>query len=355
LTKARQAREVRPTWHPRLVNGRYGDPALFVPALHRADALLFDLGELTPLSTRDLLRVTHIFVSHRHMDHFIGFDRLLRVHIGREKRLTLVGPAGLAAAVGHKLHAYSWDLVDRYEADLMIDAIEAEGPDALAAVRFRLKTGFAAEPIAPPACEPGPRIVWPDFRLDIALLKHHGVSLGFAIEEPRHVNVWRNRLEERGLAPGPWLQTLKRAVTDGAPADTMIPLPDGQAAPLGALADLVSIERGQRLAYVTDIADTTANRAAVARLARGADLLFIEASFAAADAAQAARRAHLTTAAAGEMARAAGVRRVEPFHFSPRYEGEEARMLAEVEAAFGGEGTRHRPIHSDLQGGQDDG
>jgi len=47
-------------------------------------------------------------------------------------------------------------------------------------------------------------------------------------------------------------------------------------------------------------------------------------------------RAHLTTTAAGEIAREANVRRVEPFHFSQRYAGEEARMLAEVTAAFNG-------------------
>lgn len=47
-------------------------------------------------------------------------------------------------------------------------------------------------------------------------------------------------------------------------------------------------------------------------------------------------RAHLTTAAAGRIARQAGVRRIEPFHFSPRYSGEEARMLNEVMTAFAG-------------------
>jgi ribonuclease Z len=31
------------------------------------------------------------------------------------------------------------------------------------------------------------------------------------------------------------------------------------------------------------------------------------------------------------------VRLVEPFHFSPRYDGEEARLIAEVMASFGGE------------------
>jgi ribonuclease Z len=65
-------------------------------------------------------------------------------------------------------------------------------------------------------------------------------------------------------------------------------------------------------------------------------MLFIEAPFAQADAALAAGRSHLTTGAAGAIAREARVRRVEPFHFSPRYAGQETRMLNEVNAAFQG-------------------
>ena len=66
---------------------------------------------------------------------------------------------------------------------------------------------------------------------------------------------------------------------------------------------------------MTDVADTPANRQAIIQLVRNADLLFIEAAFAEADVALAAERAHLTTAAAGSIAREAAVRRVEPFLF----------------------------------------
>src|SRR3546814_7439953 len=83
------------------------------------------------------------------------------------------------------------------------------------------------------------------------------------------------------------------------------------------------IERGQKIAYVTDVGDTAANRSAIQALANDADTFFIEASFSAADRQQAAQRAHLTTTAAGEIARSANARRVEPFHFSPRYRSEE--------------------------------
>jgi ribonuclease Z len=162
------------------------------------------------------------------------------------------------------------------------------------------------------------------------------VSIGYSVAEPLHVNVWGNKVPERGLALGPWLKPLKQAVRDGRADDWRVELPDGSHAPLKNLRDLISVEPGQKVAYVTDVRDTPANRAAIAQLCEGADLLFIEASFAARDKNKADARAHLTTTAAGEIARAAGVRRVEPFHFSPRYEAEEEQMLAEVDAAFRG-------------------
>jgi ribonuclease Z len=104
--------------------------------------------------------------------------------------------------------------------------------------------------------------------------------------------------------------------------------------PLASLRDLLTVTAGQKIAYVTDVADTPANRAAIVALIENADVLFIDAAFAGADAALARKRAHLTTTAAGEIAREANVRRVEPFHFSPRYVGEQERLLAEVMAAF---------------------
>jgi ribonuclease Z len=57
-------------------------------------ALLFDLGDVSPLSARKLVRISDVFVTHRHMDHFSGFDRLLRFVLGRDQALNPYGPVG---------------------------------------------------------------------------------------------------------------------------------------------------------------------------------------------------------------------------------------------------------------------
>ena len=326
---------MRPLLHPSLVNGRFGDPALYVETLHQRGALLFDLGDLRPLSARDLLRINHVFVSHMHIDHLIGFDALLRVSVGRDKTIQMVGPAGFIERIWHKLQSYQWDLVDRYEADLVFEVTELSSLSDARRARFRFKAGFRREGEKELPIEDGVVARESGFEVRAAILEHHGPCLGYALSEPAHVNVWTNRLEERGLATGQWLQALKRAVMEGQAGDVPIALPDGSSARLDELRDLVSVTRGQKIGYVTDVADTPANREAIAALMDGADTLFIEGCFAAADADQARSRAHLTTKAAGEIARAARVRKIEPFHFSPRYEGEEERMLAEVGEAFG--------------------
>ncbi|MFC0410794.1 MBL fold metallo-hydrolase [Roseomonas elaeocarpi] len=332
---------MRPPLQASLVNGRFGDPSLFVEAPLSGRALLLDLGELHRLPAAALLRVDAALVTHAHMDHLIGFDTLLRYLVGREKRLPLLGPPGIIERIGHKLLGYAWDLAGLYEAALEFEVTELDADGARRHARFRLATGFRAEPLAAEAAPAdGVALRLPGLAVRAATLEHHGVAcLGYRLEEDATANVSRVAIEQAGLRPGPWINGLKRALLEGLPDSHPLPLGDGESRPLGELRSLATVSPGFRLAYCTDLADTPANRAAVEALARDADLLFLESAFAAADAAVASRRGHLTTRAAGEIARAAGALRLEPFHFSARYRGEEARMLAEVAAAFtaGGE------------------
>ena len=86
--------------------------------------------------------------------------------------------------------------------------------------------------------------------------------------------------------------------------------------------------------YATDLADNERNRSALVGFARGADLLFIEAVFLEIDRQHAERKAHLTARAAGEIAKAAGVKTAVPFHFSPRYLGRETELRREFAEAW---------------------
>jgi ribonuclease Z len=333
---------MRPLLHPSLVNGRSGDPALYVETLFEKRAILFDLGDISNLPPRKIHRLEHVFVSHAHIDHFIGFDRLLRLLVGREKTIRLYGPKGFIEHVRHKLLAYRWNLVDRYVSDLVFVVTEIDTSLETQTARFRFKNAFATEAVGNGRCIEGVLYSEPTFRVSTAVLEHRIPCLAFAIEEAAHVNVWKNRLAELGLPIGPWLRELKRAVVENRPNDHLIRVgfrptsADVRELPLGTLRSVLTITPGQKVAYVTDADDKPANRTAIIRLAQNADLLFIEAAFAQADTALAAERAHLTTAVAGSLAREARVRRVEPFHFSPRYSGQEARLLDEVMTAFAG-------------------
>ena len=176
------------------------------------------------------------------------------------------------------------------------------------------------------------------------MLDHQIPCLGFALQEATHVNVWRNRLEEMDLAPGPWLKDVKRAVLAGLPDGTPV-VARWRAAgawaektvSLGALRDrALQCVPGEKIAYVSDVAFHAENVRRIVELATDADLLFIEATFREQDAEAARRKFHLTTGQAGTIAREAGVRALVPFHFSPRYTGCEPELRAELQSAYGG-------------------
>src|SRR3954466_13840429 len=138
---------MKPLFPPRLVNDPFGDPGLYIDFLFDRRALLFDLGDLSPLSARQLLRVSHAFVSHAHMDHFAGFDALLRILLGRDKVLHLFGPPEFLDRVEHKLAAYTWNLVGGYASDFVVRATEAQADGGLRSADFRSRDGFRRGPV----------------------------------------------------------------------------------------------------------------------------------------------------------------------------------------------------------------
>ena len=326
---------MKTTFRPRLLNGQTGDPALLLTLRWQGRALLLDLGRIDRVPAALLLPIEAVFVSHAHMDHFMGFDQLLRLFLARDTTLRLYGPPGLADCVAGKLAGYVWNLTDEYAFTIEVTEI---APGEMRTFRFPARRRFVREPIGGPRPFDGVAFADSVLTVEAAPLDHRIISMAYAVSERTHLNVRPDALAAAGLRPGQWLNVLKTAVRSGADDDTPIEVLPGDRRPLGELRDtLLSVTPGQKIAYVVDTLFSPANVAAIVRLAAGADLFFCESPFLDDDREQATRRYHLTARQAGALARAARVRRLQVFHFSPRYEGRYGEIVAEAEAEFSGQ------------------
>ncbi len=319
---------------PRLINDPFSDPGVYLDFRFGRRAILFDLGDVSPLSSRELLRVSHVFVSHTHVDHMAGFDRLFRLCLHRTTPLVLIGPSNFIAQIEHRIRSFTWNLLDENSVDFCLRAMEFDGTRLTRVAEFRAREAFARRDVAPPTFGDGTTWEEDEFRVECVALDHGIPSLAFALKEVLQVNVWRARLEKMGLPLGPWLNTAKRAIRIGLPDDHLIERPEGTIS-LGALKETAfHIAPGQVVAYVTDAAPHAENRARIIKLADHADRLFIEAVFLERDRHLAVASLHLTAQEAGLIAREAKARHVTPFHHSARYLAEPDVLREEMQSAL---------------------
>lgn len=333
---------MRPSFLPRLINGPFDDPGLYVSMVFHKRALLFDLGDLSALSSGDILKTSHIFISHTHMDHFVGFDQMLRLMLGRNKTLHLYGPDGFIANVAGKLQAYTWNLVHNYTEGLLLHVTEIH-PQKRISQHFDCCNGFTPSTPQTTSIRDGVIHQEPAFKINCAILDHLVPSLAFGIEEHFHINILSAELEAMGVTTGPWVADFKTQLYEKTDADTPVQVPPSdpqkgmQTFTLGALAEKITrITPGQRLAYVADAVYSPENRKKIIELAEGADHLYIEAAFLERDRQTAQAKYHLTAHQAGMLAREARVRNLTVFHHSPRYTDQGDLLRQEAQDAFRG-------------------
>lgn len=322
---------------PRLINGPFDDPGLYLDFRFGRRAILFDLGDLGPLSARELLRVSHVFVSHAHVDHFIGFDRLMRLCLHRPGPLHLLGPSGFIDHVEHKLRAYTWNLIDESSVDFQLHVGEFNGLRLDRFAVFSARHVFERWEGQPPDLPPGVVYADGDFRIEAAALDHGIPSLAFCLRETTRVNVRRGVLEQLGLPKSAWLTEAKKRLREGV-EDADLTIPGVGRVALKELKDKVFfIGPGQSLAYVTDTAPTPGNAEKILALASQVDQLFIEAVFPERDRALAEAALHLTAREAGRLARKAQAKRLTVFHHSARYVEMPDALRIEAMHAFRGD------------------
>src|ERR1700693_2621675 len=322
----------------RLVNGPFGDPGLYIDIKWERRAILFDLGNNGSLPPAMVLKVSDVFISHTHMDHFIGFDRFLRIVLSHPKTIRFYGPEGLIRNIQGKLAGYTWNLTESYPLVMEITEIL---PDRRLHSRLTASDGFAPQKVETlPFTDE--ILSEPMVSVFVKILHHKIPSLAFSLNERFHINIINEEMEKRGFSPGPWLRALKEAIWQnrkgGAPLEIPVRNKEGveeiQKWPIEDLSPIYQITRGQKISYVVDTLYSKENEAKIVSLAKDSTLFYCESPFLDRDADQAAFRHHLTARQAGMLARNAGVHSLTVFHFSPRYAGEEKALYEEAYKTF---------------------
>jgi ribonuclease Z len=259
-----------------LPTARRGLPAI---VLRRGgDKILFDCGEGTQrqlIKSIGLLELTEVFLTHHHLDHWLGLPGMLKSFELRDRTtpLTLFGPPGTRALV-----------------------------DGLKPIIGKLRYPFRVTDLEPDAI-----VDFDGYEIHALRVRHRGEAYGYAIfEHDRPGRFDPERARELGVTPGPDFGRLQHgeAVGDVTPEQVV-----GEA------------RAGRRIVLSGDTAPCDMVRVA----ADGADLLIHEATFASDERDRAQQTGHSTARQAAELAREADVRMLALTHVSTRYAGREIR------------------------------
>jgi ribonuclease Z len=232
-------------------------------------------------------------------------------------------------------------LVRNYVGNLALDVYEVHGGGFLRRARFESRCAFQRVDMSEGRMDGDILAKSGAVLIRAAILDHGTPCLGFALEGPLHVNVWKARLDAMDLEVGKWLRELKQAVASEMPSATPIVALRGVGKrkvpivlPLGELRNVMQTVPGQKVAYIVDVRGSEENATQIERLAADADTLFIESAFLHSELAHATRKNHLTARQAGIAARRARVQRLVPCHYSTRYAGRGDELAREAERAF---------------------
>jgi ribonuclease Z len=255
------------------------------------ERLLVDCGEGTQRqllrSTVGLVELPEIFLTHYHADHYLGLPGMLKTFAlrGREVPLTVYGPPGLKELFGG-LRKIFGRLTYRLELEELRD---------------------------------GDTLDRGDYRIHVFAVSHGVPANGYALDElPRPGRFDVAAARALGVPEGPLFGRLQ--------AGEAVALPSGgEVRPEQVLGPA---RPGRRIVLAGD----TAPAASVLEVAREADVLVHEATFAEEERERADETLHSTAAGAAALAKAAAVRLLALTHLSNRYFGPE--IAREARAVF---------------------
>jgi ribonuclease Z len=314
-----------------LVNGSIGDPVLYVDYPDADNAILFDAGDNCRLSMERLADLRAVFITHHHVDHFIGLDRIVRANIDSHKILSIFGPPGTIQKVYDRIKSYEYQFFPFQQ--IVLDVVDVEH-DALRRARLECTKRF---PLPEPAAESraGAVIFRTDLvRVEATFVEHTVPCLAYAmIEEPGY-HFDPSALEAGALRSGPWIRDVGSRLRSREKLDEEVAIQGGKFTLASLAKTYFRKTAGGRLAFITDTVWSDAVCRELVRLASRSDRLYCDSFYASAQAASANKHKHLTASDAAELAKQAHVRQLILMHFGMRYRGNYEQLVDEARTIF---------------------
>jgi len=243
---------------------------------YKSEGVLFDCGEGTQrqfkLAGTPMTKVTRVLLTHWHGDHVLGLPGLIQ-SLG-------------AMDYGRKLHIYGpiktkYHIAKMFEAFMFDHKIELEIHETDGGIVHDEE----------------------DFYIEALPMKHKVPCLAYAVVEKDRYRVNMAKLKKAGVPEGPHLKTLQ----EGGVMEYK-----GKKYDPKEYAELV---KGKKVAYVTDtlVCDNAI------RIAKNADVVICESSYAKDLQSKAIDHMHLSAHDAGLIASRAGAKKLIITHFSARY------------------------------------
>ncbi|PNU20195.1 ribonuclease Z [Geothermobacter hydrogeniphilus] len=326
---------------PNFCSGLFDDPLLLIRQRPLGSNLLFDCGRLQHLAKRALTAIEAVFVSHGHMDHWMGIDTLTRHVYVTPKTVELFGPVGIAAKLESKLAGYDWNLCEQNWGSYQVHEIGSEtirshllsGPDG-----FR-RTELGSRPRSS-------RVIFENHLLRVAAepCDHLVDSLIFRIDEQPIFIIDEAFLERHQLLKGPWIRQLKRrfhrwedldlpltALRRGVDGAEEFRIEDVR----GFCREIAAEQRPASIGYISDIGWSAANREKITGLLSGVTLLLCETTFLS-DAVERARSSrHLCSADVNRLLEQLRPEFFLPMHLSKSYNRCSSRLYRELQIPSG--------------------
>jgi ribonuclease Z len=319
---------------PTFFAGLFDDPLLLVRVRPTGRALLFDCGKIHHFAKRVYTSIDAIFISHAHMDHFMGMDSVIRHSHASPRTIDVFGPPGLAKRMSNKFACYDWNLAETFWGNFRVGEIMDgrivstlyPGPDA-----------FAAKP-------EGERhgVIYGNRFLSVrsAVCEHRIPVLSYRVDEGAAFAVDDVRMAEAGIRKGEWLKNLERLFHDGEMEGSPISYP----AQVGDVIEerhaqdaaelyrqIMKQEKPASIGYCTDVGFSEENLSQLAGLLEGVTLLVCECAFLGSEQWKAGLSRHLCTKELNILLDRLRPRYVLPMHFSKMYQGRNAPLYEEIE------------------------